>query len=963
MKSLACLLFLFSVVNLAIKFTNANNGLQHVLEIDVTIDNTTKIAFIPENLFTECLGGNVMCPSNEFPIDIKPKNSTGGILQDKIDEHTMLEIQNSAEFEAILHAVVAVSKSQSGMGLNGVRVKTYNCGTPLDAKLFASGSGGTSGSGDNTARIWDANTGDELKEFAHDHAVTSVAFHPNNEMIASGSWDKTVKLFNASTGQILQTFQHPNPFNSSIGGVVGSVSFSPHVTTKLATGTYDGYARIWNLNNGSMLDGHSIYRYQRVWDLSYSPDGETVAIAYAEDDEGKGQVWLWHVENKENCVDWFQGNPAWGFKVWNTTSQSCLQKLDAHTDDVYSVAFSLDRNLMATASADHTVKIWETHNNGLGLGLGVYPVHTIGELDSNGFSYGHTNDVRCVTFSLDGTMLASGSDDGDVRVFTTSDWELYDVFYYTNSDDESKSVQSVAFSPAGTKLIVGGFASTIMIIDLYYVGVDPILQEIAVGSTVYSVAFRQQIDFETIYERQLQFHCADNYVFNDLTATCEACPSGKYAQVLGVPEATFNVHDLTECISCNDDNPFNFRYTTHNDSGCLFCNAGEFFNHAQADDLFAPCVGDACCTVCPSGWAGPAGTEASVCTQCPGGWAPGYYDPHNPGHEHECGECPTGTEVVEREVNGLVTQQCLSCTRGKYNDEVASTCKDCPIGFSSGNIEHYKTGCVKCLNGRFSIRNLKDNYCMKCKDTEYLSLEDGKQVCKECNPYNFWLSRRETTYKNGWAVMKELYEWLKNSVENGALPNHHLGHVFQESIGNELVQALSGNLTDFTDFNTSKLLYTFCARLNVNTHIVNGNSFKMATVQCESRSLGKIFPFYIGAEYRATPYQLGYYIIDPYSTTVEGSEGTKGALAKKRSLVDRGNCGLYRQSVCYYYDEEVSNVIAEYNVNMGTARPYSQEVRDNWIIDDPIFAGDLTLTLGRCAQVDGQGESIPSYGS
>lgn len=928
MKSLAHILFLFSVVNLAIKFTNANNGLQHVLEIDVNfLNGTTKRAFIPETLFTECLGGNVLCPSLNAnkSIDIRPRDSTGAILSEKIDENTMLEITDIADFKAILSATVSVANSESGKGLNDVRVKTYSCTEPPDAKLFASGSG------DNMARIWDTNTGDELKEFNHNHAVTSVAFSPDNMMIASGSWDKTVKLFNASTGQILQTFQHPNPFNSDIGGVVGSLSFSPD-GTKLVTGTYDGYTRMWDVRNGTLVDYYQT-KGERVWDLSYSPDGKTVAIANAKNSTGNGHVWLWHVENGDDCLDWFQNNPAWGFKVWNHDLPNCLQKLNAHTDHVYSVAFSLDGNLMATASADHTVKIWETHNNTL--------VHTIGELDSNSFSYGHTNDVRCVTFSLNGNMLASGSDDGTVRVFTTSDWQLYDVFYYTNSDGEIKSVESVAFSPAGTKLIVGGFASTIMIIDLYAgVDDDPILQEIAVDGTVYSLAFRQQLDFETIYDRQLQFHCADNYVYNDTTATCEACPPGKYAQVLGVPEATFDVHDLTECISCYDDNHFNFRYTTQPGSGCLYCNAGDFYNHNNN-----------ACEECPGGWAGPAGTEASRCTECPNGYLPGYYDPHLPVHEHECEQCPPGREMSEN------NKECIACTRGKYNTEVGGTCKFCPAGKFTFNFLQKSTGCEHCKGGRFSIRDAEfGGGCIKCKDTEYLSLEDGKQVCKECNPYNFWLSRRETTYKNGWAAMKELYKWLQNAhkttdalvypVNKETLRGTgegHLGHVFQADTGNTLVKALSGNLTDFTDFPAYGLFHTFCARLNVNRHYVNKRSLKMPTVQCGGPHVGKIFPFFYArgnTKFGATPYQFGYYIPNPEASTINGG------VRKKRSLVDRSGCNLWilpNAGACYLYDKHVTMKLMSYNEDIARNNADSE-----WILDKADGTGDRFLTFGRC---------------
>jgi WD40 repeat protein len=59
-----------------------------------------------------------------------------------------------------------------------------------------------SGSGDNTIRIWDANTGIEmLQPFSgHWDEVRSVAFSLDGYRIASGSKDNTIQIWNAETG-------------------------------------------------------------------------------------------------------------------------------------------------------------------------------------------------------------------------------------------------------------------------------------------------------------------------------------------------------------------------------------------------------------------------------------------------------------------------------------------------------------------------------------------------------------------------------------------------------------------------------------------------------------------------------------------------------------------------------------------------------------------------------------------
>ena len=130
-------------------------------------------------------------------------------------------------------------------------------------------------------------------------------------------------------------------------------------------------------------------------------------------------------------------------RIWDAATGAHKHKLIGHNAYIYSVAFSPDRLTLASGSENGKIRLWD-------VTTGQYRVTL----------EGHRNAVRSVAFSPDGKTLASGSNDRTIRL-----WNATTGLYRVTLEGHSEYVNSVAFSPDGKTLASGSNDRTIRLWD------------------------------------------------------------------------------------------------------------------------------------------------------------------------------------------------------------------------------------------------------------------------------------------------------------------------------------------------------------------------------------------------------------------------------------------------------------------------------------------------------------------
>ena len=284
-------------------------------------------------------------------------------------------------------------------GVSGDWIGTWkgHKGAVWSCRLDPTASLAATASGDFSVQIWDAINGALIWTYPHNHIVKTCDFSSDSRQLATGGHEGILRIYNLEQQQKQKKPVKPLEIppvmadeNNSKVVMIGKLNWM--TDTVLLTGSSDGRIRFWNISGVTPQTAPSLKPF-----FTLETDGNEI----------RDMELTTVTDTSQQILTVAAGDKVYFFDVSNASASTAAQPKLLHS-------YKMPIHFRAEGGASLHPSGLKFIAGGSDLWVRVFDFATGSELEC---LKGHHGPIRCLRYSPDGKLYASGSEDGTIRLW------------------------------------------------------------------------------------------------------------------------------------------------------------------------------------------------------------------------------------------------------------------------------------------------------------------------------------------------------------------------------------------------------------------------------------------------------------------------------------------------------------------------------------------------------------------